>query len=563
MRNYKGIKVMLKRSRTLMAVFMLVSVSFSVNAADDEILLPDISTTILKPDNGIPVETEAVPDFRLLLPEAGDFLPDIADAGLSPDTFIPPKTDYTAEITDSSEGEVSNVFIEGAVGGGYPGLFSGVFSVYRNEGREPFSLDFSHQSENGYGLHSASAGFSNSSTKLSGKKTFVFADKFSLDLEGLYSTETDGLQGKSPLFYMLSNQNISGKAEFVWAIDEKTSFSSDLGLDFSNQFAGYNGVLPDGVSGSALCFLAAPHVSFTHVLPFSNGSQLSLQVGVGYSGGNQQNRVEGGISADYLIGEYGTLSATTDVVWTKNMAAMIVVPFQLGFKTGKQFPFTGSVSGGLKSSPVDFNELRQRVPYMFTNGTPYEESLWFASADLSLPFEFQSEDESAAFFVKKIEPVLKADFEKTAFGNKSLKTFTKDAQTGLMISQLSDSLVLNTSFGTSFSFLIGGSYDINLDASWKGCWFDRYVLEEQHSLSVRLGFSSSNGNWGAETEALVFFQGEEPDLKLSAFYKLSDSMRLELEVADLIKLVTGKDRIHCGEYIQKGGYAALYVKMFF
>ena len=127
-----------------LALLVFAAFCFNVSADDDEILLPDISTTILKPDNGVPVDADAVPDFRLLLPEAGIELPDIADTGLAPDTFIPPKTDYNAELNDSAESVASDVFIEGSVGGGYPGIFSGDFSVYRNEGAEPFSLKFSH-----------------------------------------------------------------------------------------------------------------------------------------------------------------------------------------------------------------------------------------------------------------------------------------------------------------------------------------------------------------------------------------------------------------------------------
>ena len=132
-------RIMLNGLKKTAVLLMFAAVCFHVSADDDEILLPDISTTILKPDNGIPVESEAVPDFRLLLPESGIELPDIADTGLAPDTFIPPKTDYAAEINDGTESVVSDVFIEGAVGGGFPSLFSGDFTVYRNEGAEPFS----------------------------------------------------------------------------------------------------------------------------------------------------------------------------------------------------------------------------------------------------------------------------------------------------------------------------------------------------------------------------------------------------------------------------------------
>jgi len=560
-------RIMLNGLKKMAVLLMLAAVCFHVSADDDEILLPDISTTILKPDNGIPVESEAVPDFRLLLPESGIELPDIADTGLAPDTFIPPKTDYTAEINDGTESVVSDVFIEGAVGGGFPGLFSGDFSVYRNEGAEPFSLKFSHLTETGYGGHTVSEGFTTSSTTLSGQKRFAFTDSLVLDLEGVYSTKADGLQGKSPLFYMLSNQKISGKADFLWNINDNAKLLSDVGVVFNNQFAGYNGTLQNGVSDSSFYFMIQPRVVFEYAIPFENGNKFTFQTRIGYDGGTQQNRISGGFAVNYLIGDYGTVDTSVDVAWTKNMASSVVVPFQIGFKTGNSIPFIGSVSGGLKSSAADLSVLQEKMPYMFMNIKPFEESLWFAKLDMSFPVEFSStETEQKAFSVNKLEPSLAIDFGTTAFGNKSLAKFTADNITGLMTADVADRLILDTSCGAAVSFLVGEVCDINFFTGWKGCWFDRDILEESHLLSVKLGVAHVNGSWGAETKIDISFKGEAPDLGITAFWELTKSMRLELKLADFIKLVTGSERRYSGdycEYVQKGGYAALYVKMFF
>ena len=565
MKTDKKLRMMLTGAKRAAVLLIVAACCFNASADDDEILLPDISTTISKMGEGIPVEKEAVPDFRNILPESGVELPDIADVALSPDTFIPPKTDYKTDAPDSKEAVTSDVFIEGSVGGGYPGLFSGDFSIYRNEGAEPFSLNFSHLTENGYGTHSASDGFNTSVTSLSGQKRFAFTDTLRLDLEGVYSTKTDGLQGKSPLFYTLYNQNISGKADFVWDIADHMKLSSDVGVIFNNQFAGYNGTLPAGTSGSSFRFMVKPRVSFLYALPFENGTELDMLARAGYDVGTKQNRVSAGLELDYVIADYGTVTASVDFVWTNNMASSVVFPFLLGFKTGSaMIPFVGTVSGGLKSAPADFSVWQQKIPYLFTDMNPSEESLWFASADFALPFEFlRGEGEIPAFAVKKIEPYVKADFETTALKNQSLMLSSVDAVTGLMTMRLNDRTALDTSLGTSFSFLLGGVCDLNLSAGWKACWFDKDILEDDHMLSVKLGVAHENGSWGVEAAADISFNGEVPDLGLTAFYKLTNAMRLELKLADFIKLVTGKDRLHCGEYIQRGGYAALFVKIFF
>ena len=564
MKTDKKKRTMLNGARKAVALVVLAAVCFNAAADDDEILLPDISTTILKTGEGVPVEKESVPDFRNILPETGIDLPDIADVGLAPDTFIPPKTDYTAEINDSTESVASDVFIEGSVGGGFPGLFSGNFSVYRNEGAEPFSLNFSHLTENGYGIHSASDGFSTSLTSLSGQKRFSFSDKLLLDLEGSYSTKADGLQGKSPLFYTMYRQDISGTADLVWNVDDRMKLSSDVGVIFNNQFAGYNVTLPDGVAGSSLCFVAKPRVTFLYTLPFENGMGLDMMARIGYDGGTKQNRISAGVAFDYLIADYGTASASVDIVWAKNMTASIVVPFQLGFKTGSSLPFVGSLSGGIKTATADLSALQQKIPYMFTDVNPYEETEWFVSAAFAWPFEFsRAEGEPVAFAVKKIEPDVKIDFETTAFGNKSLSLFSVDSVTGLMTAQLADKTVFDTSVGTSFSFLVGGVCDLNFSLGWKGCWFDKDVLEESHMMSVKLGAAHENGSWGVELETDISFTGEAPDLGLTAFYKLTNAMRLELKLVDFVKLVMGEDRLHCGGYTQRGGYAAIFVKIFF
>ena len=86
-------------------------------------------------------------------------------------------------------------------------------------------------------------------------------------------------------------------------------------------------------------------------------------------------------------------------------------------------------------------------------------------------------------------------------------------------------------------------------------------LYRRHSLSVKLGVADENGSWGAETEVGISFLGEVPNLGFTTFYKLTNSMSLELELADFIKLVTGSDRHHCGNYIQKGGYAGDFIEL--
>lgn len=111
-------------------------------------------------------------------------------------------------------------FAQGLVGGGFPGDFIGDFSVYKSIGENPFKIEFSHLSKNGYGKHKAGDGFFNSSTRLFAEKT-ITAKSTDFVIGGEYKKNEIGLQSVSPFFYDLNSQEAFGnffckKKFFTW-----------------------------------------------------------------------------------------------------------------------------------------------------------------------------------------------------------------------------------------------------------------------------------------------------------------------------------------------------------
>ena len=54
-----------------------------------------------------------------------------------------------------------------------------------------------------------------------------------------------------------------------------------------------------------------------------------------------------------------------------------------------------------------------------------------------------------------------------------------------------------------------------------------------------------------------------PEIDLSFFYRLTPSVRLAISADDVVKLVSGTQRVYAGNYISRSGSATVLVKFFF
>ena len=155
----------MKIVKNIFYFFCVAFFSAPLFSQTENVTLPDITTTVS--GEIVTAGNEAVPDFSKIIP--GDKKDDS-----SLPVFSEENISYDEEpIADFSFGEAKTIFAQGLVGGGFPGDFIGDFSVYKSIGENPFKIEFSHFSKNGYGKHKAGDGFFNSSTRLFAEKTIT------------------------------------------------------------------------------------------------------------------------------------------------------------------------------------------------------------------------------------------------------------------------------------------------------------------------------------------------------------------------------------------------------
>lgn len=526
-----------KRSISVLAAVALISALFAETqdtaAPGSQIELSDASTVI--EETGITPEKEAIPDFSLILPLQPSSLPVLADSNISADTLI------QSEAPDSADASGQDVFLEGAIGAGWPGFFSGDFSVYRNIGDEPFKLEFFHESVMGIGLNKAPDGYESQQTVLTGEKQFAFGESVLLDAAAGYETRTDGLQGKNAGFYDISRQNITGNFVLNWDVWPKLSFTGTAGGVFNTQFVSAAGSASNtrtfaGFNASAMLTLDE--------VEWSAGLNLK------YDAGTAQNRFEAGGVFDVDILGYANIAFSASGVFARN-SGNTRIPFAVVVKTGPDAPFTGSISGGMKSYAVNPVALQKSTPFLFAGTTPSETVEWFGEAVADVPF-----------FGPTVLNV-SADFAMTAHdGKRILPDYSAlDPATGLVAQTESDITVLDSTLGITVPLKI-----FNATFGWNASWIDktRYdrTRDSSSALTAGISFAGDNGAWGAGADVFWAF-GNDPEIGLNGCYQLTKTVRLELEAVDLVTLLTGKDRLICNTYAERGGYAALFVKVNF
>ena len=193
-----------------------------------DISLPDVTTVI----NGgnVQAEDEALPDFSdvMVLPQgSGTTVPVLQDVDAPESTEV--KTEAPVEKEKS-------IYAEGLVGGGYPTLFIGDFSLFRQIGNSPFKLSFSHDSAVGYSGKALTDSFSDRTTNIVLDKSFKH-ETYRWGFAASYITDSNGLQNKTDGISSINQNLISGNGNIEFTLPKGFSLGAFSGLDFYNRYS--------------------------------------------------------------------------------------------------------------------------------------------------------------------------------------------------------------------------------------------------------------------------------------------------------------------------------------
>lgn len=530
-------KMSVKKTICIIAAVSVFAAVWSESAPagnGTDIELSDAQTVI--EDTGITPETEAIPDFSLLLPLEPTALPVLADSNISADTLI------QSEAPGSKDISSQDVFLEGSIGAGWPGFFSGDFQVYRNIGAEPFKLEFFHESVMGMGRHTAPDGYESQETRLAGEKQLAFGKNVLIDGSAGYEMRTDGLQGKNTSYYDLSRQNVTGGAALNWKPAERITITGTVDGIFNTQFLSSSG------AAAQTCKYFGANAGAG--IAYDRG-KWGLGLDVKYDFGTSQSRFEAELNASASLGSYAGVAASVAALLAKQSSEDVLVPFALTVKTGPDASFIGSLSGGLRSYTVSPVTLQNATPFLYAGTEPAETVEWFGEAAADVPF----------YGIGVLN--FSAEYAQTAFsGNRVLPDYAAlDAATGLVGVTDTAVTVFDTSFGVTVPLKV-----FNASLGWNACWLDSTCYEKTRGASsavtAGIAYAEDKGVWSAGAD-LLWAVDHEPEINLNGCFQITKTVRLELEVQDILPLITGKDRLVCDTYAERGGFAALFVKVNF
>jgi hypothetical protein len=116
---------------------------------------------------------------------------------------------------------------------------------------------------------------------------------------------------------------------------------------------------------------------------------------------------------------------------------------------------------------------------------------------------------------------------------------------------------------TSVSFRVGIA---TISALWKACWGDVAALNYQNYIGAVVSVQDENSRFGIDASFGMPTDSNAdiiPIIDMSAFFRLTQAVRLAVSVEDIVKLISGDSRTYAGDYIDRSGSAAILVKFFF
>lgn len=504
-----------------------------------QVLLPDLTTT-LEGDN-VEVPEGAAPDFSQVQADSiaeKESLPKLPESNSQ---IVPEEN-----VADGKESFKKEVYAEGQLGGGYPGFFTGLFQLYKDSLSNPFTLNFSHTTNNGYGRNSASQGYFSKTSDFDGRKKITFKN-MEVNLQGAFSADDLGLQQRSQTFYDISKQKLSTIDSIEW------TFPLGFGLLLTNNlswYSRYSGLKDSSASYLAQEAQAASLIENPYMKFYWSNKVFTFALDGGYSfEGFFSDAKDSDLVTSINRGTFGAGLSYKKDIFAFDSAFNILVGNALGSQADFLVPFhlnvdftwpvnysaqpiRFSAGGGLKSSLPLFEEVEKNYSFAKMYHLATEESDWYAEASIQIPGgNIFSLDANVLFKTTAFSNgVWTADYENINSNN--LYDFVQTSRT-----------LLDSYLKATFAWNI-----FNLSFDCKSHWLYVPANEYQFMAGAAFDVNGASGLWGAKLEVKEAFGKQSQDLlpfiNLSGYYRMTSSMRAAFEVNDIIKLFSGENRFY-------------------
>ena len=494
---------------------------------------------IIMPQVILKVEDLSVETVEAQLPPEEDLLPPVRPVPLltEGELGVGEPTIPAAPVETEGPGPARNQRLLSSdirLGAGTLSLISGSVSL-KTLGPDPrFSLAFHHETLDGFAGNKPGSGFNTRTDALEGGLKFGFGG-VTTDLSGTFKEDENGLQGRTNggSYTSALSRTISGSASFSGAIDWLTLTATAAGgLDSLTM----QGQSPQASSEVRIAPSLTARAKFGAV-KIGLDAQYAYRSDW-YLGGAQDylHRVRVGPSLSVELPANFLIQGS--VAWFANTSGLSTFPFSLSV-TGTPVDFlTLSLEGGLKVVPYDAHQVL--VVSDFAQPTPLSDDHgWYgaASAQLSVTREL-SATVTASFFQGAQMPIGSA---------------TMDAATGLFAVTQRPGTELALNGGVRW----GITPSISLSGGWNHEFLDRPLFTPIDQLTAGILGIDPAGRFGGGLTAAVGPAADgtplQPLLHVSAFWRIIDQVKLQLDADDLLApLVGSRWNLAANTYVTPG-----------
>ncbi len=412
------------------------------------------------------------------------------------------------------------------LGAGSLNMISGSVAL-KTLGPDPrFSLQFHHETLDGFGGHSPGSGFSLRNDSLDGGLKFRLGGVDN-DLGGSFREDETGLQGQSqgPVSYSSAlTRAISGTVSFTGAPLDWLTLKAMAGGGIDSLTL--EGAAPQSSSGLRLEPSLSAHAKFGAVGFGLESSYWYRDDSYLASPENQMHRVK--VAAVFSLDLPATLILQASAAWFWNSAGLSLFPFFLSI-TGTPLDFlTISMEGGYKVVPYDMHDI------LSSNALALPQPLaddrgWYANSSAQLSI------------TRDLAATIKVSF--MASGEMPMGSTALDPATGLFAVTQSAGVQLSTDAGLRW----GITQAFSLSAGWSHEFIDRPFFTPIDAITAGLLALDPSGRFGGgfTVSAGPIADGTVqpwPIAHLSGFWKITEAVKLQVDGDDLFGPLLGGPR---------------------
>ena len=486
-------------------------------------------------------EDQLRPDVTIPLATAEDlYLPDAVFDIAYPDQIgVTPDPDDVSFSEYVQTSRTRAIFSDGRIGIGAPSYVLGDLSLYKIGGSPRFRLNFLHEKLDGYGFVQAGSGFYNSTDVLDGTISFEI-DSFDFNIHGTIGESTMGLQDNVEgviAYDSVTYRNIAGSIEVSHVTDPVTL----TGLMRAEYFAQTLTAAEPQFAAEVSIWPRASATLFLDPFDF----ELDLQYELASTSSETGSAIEHRLFAALISGlRLQNLRLYLDAGFMWLVSDTILPDVRLGLEWNVRTMLRIETSGGYVSHPVRNSILLVDRPLLkLTN----------------LGAEFGWEWKGAAQFRPVTPLLLSIDAGLSYLEGVPDSISAHDPETGLFDPIQEAIAMTRLEMGVGMEWTI--SNVIGLTVDWNGIFIERTQFEPSNEVTVSMAAEDPIEGFGALLQLGANIRQLESDpspeisvpiLNFGGYYRISESVRVQLDVHDALSWLISPGRIGWDPYIEPG-----------